>query len=93
MQKNELGFLVLSHVGNKVAAEYGVVFTLPPELQEVYSGFFDIAEYNGDTSQALPLSATYVIAPDGTFTYAFLDADYTQRAEPSVVLKEVKKLD
>jgi len=33
-----------------------------------------------------------VIAQDGTITYAFLDADYRNRAEPSRLVEEVKTL-
>lgn len=89
-QKNNLEFEVLSDVGNKVAEEYGVVFNLPPEIHELYEERLNLSSFNGDKSGMLPLSATYVIAPDGTITYAFLDADYTNRAEPSVVLEAVK---
>lgn len=91
-QKNALSFPVLSDPGNRVAAEYGIVFTLPDYVAERYSEFFDIEEYNGDKSQTLPLSASYVIDKDGTVTYAFLDADYKNRAEPAVLLQEAGKL-
>ena len=35
---------------------------------------------------------TYVIDTQGTIRYAFLDADYKKRAEPSEVVDEVLKL-
>lgn len=91
-EKNKLEFVVLSDVGNKVAREYGVVFELPPEIHEMYQKGFDLHAFNGDDSGTLPLSATYVIAPNGKITYAFLDADYTQRAEPSVVVEELEAI-
>ncbi|WOO42435.1 peroxiredoxin-like family protein [Rubellicoccus peritrichatus] len=91
-QKNELEFEVLSDVGNTVAEEYGVVFKLPPEIHKLYEEKLNLSSYNGDESGMLPLSATYVIAPDGTITYAFLDADYTNRADPTVVLEAVKAI-
>ncbi len=91
-EKNELEFVVLSDTGNKVAREYGVVFELPPEIHELYQSRFDLHAYNGDDSGTLPLSATYVIAPNGKITYAFLDADYTNRADPVEVIEEVKAI-
>lgn len=91
-EKNELEFVVLSDVGNKVAKEYGVVFELPPEIHEFYQSRFDLHAYNGDDSGTLPLSATYVIAPNGKITYAFLDVDYTKRADPVEVVEEVKAI-
>ena len=83
---------VLSDVNNAVAKEYGVVFTLTEEVHEKYNDFFQFDAWNGQDSGELPLAATYVIKPDGTIAYHFLDADYTARAEPSEVLAAVRAL-
>jgi len=40
----------------------------------------------------LPLAATFVVAVDGTITYAFVDTDYTLRAEPAEIMKELESL-
>ncbi len=86
-------FELLSDIGNKVAREYGLVFTLPEELRPIYEQFgINIPEDNGDESYELPMPATYVINTDGKIVYSFVDADYTKRAEPSEVLAAVKKL-
>jgi peroxiredoxin len=82
-EKHNLGFEVLSDVGNKVAREYGVVFKLTDEVAEIYNESFDLEGYNGDSSNELPLAATYIINEQGEIIYAFLDADYRNRAEPS----------
>lgn len=91
-EKNNLSFEVLSDVGNKVGKTYGVVFTLTDEVAKIYQEKFDLHGYNGDSSNELPLAATYIIRPDGTIIYAFLNADYRNRAEPSE-LTEVIRLD
>lgn len=70
-EKNELAFVVLSDIGNKVAEDYGVVFELPQEIHDKYQGWFDLHAYNGDDSGTLPLSATYVIAPTGEIPTPF----------------------
>ncbi len=82
-KKNKLPFTVLSDVGNRVAREYGVVFKMTPDVAAAMQKNAKLHERNGDASDELPLGAAYVIAPDGTVTYAFLDADYRNRAEPS----------
>lgn len=82
-EKHELKFEVLSDVGNKVAKEYGIVFKLTDEVADSYNKSFDMNGYNGDQSNELPLAATYIINEDGMIIYAFLDADYRNRAEPS----------
>jgi peroxiredoxin len=92
-EKMELGFEVLSDVGNQVARQYGLVFRLPAPLQELYKGFgVDLAEYNGDDSHELPVPGTYVIAKDGTIKLAFVNADYTQRLEPADILACLREL-
>ncbi|MCG8384429.1 MAG: AhpC/TSA family protein [Cytophagales bacterium] len=89
-QKHELEFEVLSDVGNQVARQYGIVFKLTDEVAEIYQQSFDILEYNGDDSQELPLAATYIINPRGKIVYAFLDADYRNRAEPTDILNALE---
>jgi peroxiredoxin len=91
-KRHKLGFPVLSDVGNKVADEYRVAFTLSEDLAKLYDQFLDMSKYNGDKSYKLPLPATYVIDREGKIRYAFLDEDYRKRAEPSDVLEAVKQL-
>jgi len=86
MEKNNLQFEVLSDLHNKVAKDYGVVFTLIPEVAKKYQDGFGLYQYNGDESNELPLAATYIIGTDGKIKYAFLDADYRNRAEPTDIL-------
>ncbi len=86
-QKNKLEFDVLSDVGNKVAQQFGLLFTLDKRIQELYTGFgIDFEQTYGDKTYQLPLPATYVINQNGIITYAFLNEDYTLRAEPSDVM-------
>ena len=84
-EKHELKFEILSDIGNKVARQYGIVFKLTDDVAEAYNNSFGINEYNGDDSNELPLAATYIIDEDGKIVYAFLDADYRNRAEPSEI--------
>ncbi|MRT92647.1 AhpC/TSA family protein [Ancylomarina sp. 16SWW S1-10-2] len=91
-EKNSLDFLVLSDVANKVGKEYGVVFELTPEVAAIYQEGFDLHGYNGDESNELPLAATYVIDQKGMIQYAFLDADYRNRAEPDDIIAALEKI-
>ncbi len=91
-EKHQLEFVVLSDVGNQVAKEYGVVYQLIKEVADIYDNAFDMNGYNGDESNELPLAATYVIDTDGIIRYAFLDADYRNRAEPDEILKALANL-
>lgn len=91
-EKHALEFEVLSDLGNKVAKEYGIVFELIPEVADIYQKGFDLHGYNGDESNELPLAATYIIDQKGIIQYAFLDAEYRNRAEPAEILEALKQL-
>lgn len=82
-EKLELAFPVLSDQGNRVAEAFGLVFTLPEALRQVYAGFgIDLPSANGDDTFRLPVPATYVLRRDGTVAWRFADADYTNERSP-----------
>lgn len=86
-ERHGLEFTIMSDVGNTVAEEYGLVFTVPAELRPIYADFgIDIPSHNGDQTFRLPVPATFVIDGDGIVRYRFADADYTKRAEPQEVV-------
>ncbi|MEN9868565.1 MAG: hypothetical protein RL748_4155 [Pseudomonadota bacterium] len=86
-QKNELDFVVLSDSGLEAAHNFGLLYELSPELVSLYRGFgIDLALTNGNGRWSLPIAATYVIDQDGVVVYAWVDADYRNRAEPAEVL-------
>lgn len=89
-EKHKLEFEVLSDIGNQVAKKYGIVFQLTDEVAEIYNQSFDLNNHNGDESNKLPLAATYIINQEGKIIYAFLDADYRNRAEPSEITEFLK---
>ena len=87
-EKNALEFPVLSDAGNKVAAEYRLVFSLPEILRPIYSQIgAELPKFNGDDSWNLPIPGTFVIAPDGIIRLAYVHADYTRRLEPDAILE------
>lgn len=87
-EKNALTFPVLSDVGQKVGKAFGLVYAFTDELRSVYEGFkLDIPGKNGSADEwALPLSATYVIGPDGRILFADTSVDYRRRTDPLEVL-------
>ena len=67
--------------------QYGLTFDLPDDLAAVYEELgIDLQRVNGGHPRTLPVPATYVIDRDGTIRWAFVDTDYTKRAEPADIL-------
>ena len=75
---------VLRDLGNRVAEQYGLVFTLPEALQAIYTKFgIDLPKGNGDGTWRLPVPARFVIDRGGTIRSVDADPDYTRRSEPA----------
>ncbi|MFJ5775572.1 peroxiredoxin-like family protein [Streptomyces sp. NPDC093094] len=92
-EKHDLAFEVLSDIGSDTAKQYGLAFDLPDDLAAVYDSFgIDLPRVNGGHARTLPLPATYVIGRDGIVRWAFVDTDYTRRAEPSDILAALDAL-
>lgn len=90
-EKHNLKFEVLSDVGNTVAKQYNIVFKLTDGVAKIYNKSFALNEYNGDETNELPLAVTYIINENHQIIYAFVDADYRNRAEPAELTKILKK--
>jgi peroxiredoxin len=82
-----LGFHVLADTGNRVAREYGLVFTQADTSTAVSREVgLELRDYNGDDSHELPAASTFVISPDGTVRFASVSGDYRWRVGPEEVL-------
>jgi peroxiredoxin len=90
---NKVDFPILSDPGAAVADKFGLRFSLPHDLIEVYRQFgADLAEVNDDPSGVLPMPARYVIGMDGVIAYAEVNPDYTRRPDPSELLPVLDRL-
>jgi peroxiredoxin len=92
-EKNELAFPVLSDSELVAADGFGIAFTLPPELVELYSAVGNnLPELNGNGQWVLPIPATFVIDSSGFIRFAHVEADYRERAEPADVMAAVRAI-
>ncbi|WP_405814220.1 AhpC/TSA family protein [Streptomyces sp. NBC_01390] len=92
-EKHQLAFEVLSDIGSDTAKQYGLAFDLPDDLAAVYDKLgFDLQRVNDGHPRTLPLPATYVIDQQGMIRWAFVDTDYTTRAEPADILAALDAL-
>ena len=95
IQQHGLPFPVLSDPGAKVAAQYGLAYTIPPEHRSYYRSIlvnipFANAGLNydnaTDASWTLPLPATFLLRQDATVAFAEAHADFHVRPEPADLL-------
>jgi len=92
-EKNALEFEVLSDVKGEAGRAYRLFFDLSEELRQLYAaGGNDLSKWNADGEWHLPMPATYVIGQDGRVAYAFVEAEYRDRAEPADLLAALRTL-
>ena len=86
-ERNALVFEVLSDAATRSPRVRARV-QLSDELVSIYKDTWNIVlpQVNGDNSWELPIPGTFVIAGDGVVRYAFVDPDYTRRAEPADII-------
>lgn len=92
-KKLKLTIPILTDRDNALAIKFGLVFTLPQDLREVYLSFgIDLERHNGNSSWSLPMPAQYIIDRDGNIHDAEVRVDYTTRPEPEDLLKKLDGL-
>jgi len=93
IKKDNLTFDILTDEGNKVAAQFGLVFKVPDYLKEIYLKFgIDLERFNGDDSWTLPVPARLIIDTNSVIRSADADPDYTVRPEPDETIEKLKAL-
>ncbi|WGV19952.1 peroxiredoxin-like family protein [Pseudomonas putida] len=81
-------YQLLSDPGNQLARQYGIVFELEPELEAVYRALgADLKALNDSDDLSLPMASAFVIGQDGRIRQAFINVDYSERAEPQALIE------
>ncbi|NIQ93235.1 MAG: redoxin domain-containing protein [Desulfuromonadales bacterium] len=92
-QKHQLTFPLLVDSGNKVSEKFGIAWTMPGEMREIYKQFnLDVPRFNVDGSWTLPMPARYIVRQDGIIYDADVHPDYTKRPEPRETLEKLRRL-
>src|SRR5215471_4550233 len=74
--QHKLRFPLLVDARNAVARQFGLVYRVPEEQQEIYTRtFVNLPFVNGDDSWELPIPATFVIDPDSTIVFSSANED------------------
>jgi peroxiredoxin len=85
--QHELRFPLLRDEGNALARQFGLVYRVPDEQQNIYRrAFINLPFANGDESWELPIPATYILDRNRAILFASANEDYTERPEPADIL-------
>ena len=92
-RKLNLSFDIVTDLHLKVAEQFGLVFTLPDYLRELYKSFGSTLDrFNDEPEYRLPMPARYIVDQKGIIRSADVNADYTIRPEPSETLERLRNL-
>lgn len=90
-EQHDLAFPVLSDAGNRVAGEYGLVFTSGAAATATMNELgVELSSFNGDETNTLPAASTFVIGQDGRIRFASVTGDYRWRVGPEEVLAALR---
>ncbi len=93
-EKLELTFAVLSDLGNEVAREFGLVFSIDETVQGAHRNVgANLPAFNGDDSWELPMTGIFVIDRSGVVRLAFVVGDFTRRLDPGVIVGRLEEVE
>jgi len=94
VQKNGLGFEVVSNPDADILKSYGLVFHVPAELEKKYREEYhiDLEKHSGRKDFLIAIPATYVIDTDGRIVFAYASEDYKVRTKPEEVVDVLKSM-
>jgi peroxiredoxin len=92
-KKLNLPFDILTDLHHKIAEQFGLVFTFPDYLRDLYRSWGNTLDrFHDESGYRLPMPARYIIDSNSLIRAAEVNADYTIRPEPSETLRLLKEI-
>ena len=92
-KKLNLPFDILTDLHLKTAERFGLVFTFPDYLRDLYESFGSTLDrFHDESEYRLPMPARYIVDSNSLIRAADVNADYTIRPEPSETLGLLKEI-
>jgi peroxiredoxin len=92
-RKHGLTYEILSDVDGAVGLQCGVLFRAPDLYRQLLASVgVDLSERHGNEGWLIPMPATFVVDRTGIIRYAFVNADFTKRAEPEEIIEVLQRL-
>jgi peroxiredoxin len=92
-KKLNLPFDILTDLHLKIAEQFGLVFTFPDYLRDLYRSWGSTLDrFHDETEYRLPMPARYIVDSNNVIRSAEVNPDYTIRPEPSETLRLLKEI-
>src|SRR5260370_36259698 len=87
-RQHGLTYEIRSDVDGAVGLQFGVLFRAPQRYRELLIGMgIDLEERHGNAGWLIPMPATFGIDRSGGVRYAFVNVDFTRRAQPEKIVQ------
>jgi len=91
LDKNELGYTLLSDSPMNVSKAFGIAFKVDQETIDRYKSIgLDLEEDSGYDHHLLPVPAVYIVNTDGIVKFNYVNPDYKERINGEVLLKAAR---
>lgn len=92
-EKKALTFPVLSDLGNSVARQFGIVYTINERARVAHKKVHkELPKFNGDDSWDIPIPGTFLLDQSGIIRLSYVDPDFMQRLDPLIIIERLKEL-
>jgi len=93
IDKNTIGFPILSDADVSAAKAFGLAFKVDDDTVTKYKGFgIDLEKASGQPHHVLPIPAVYILDKTGRIVFAHSNPDYRQRLDAGTIVEELKKV-
>ncbi len=84
-------YQVIFDKDNKIARQFGIVYGLVQEEIDLFSRWgLKLDEVQGCDTWELPIPATFLVCPDRTIGYEYVDVDFRARCCPDQLIEEIR---
>ena len=91
MQKDSLGYTLLSDSKSTAAQAFGLAFRVEESTVERYKkNKMDLEEASGERHHILPVPAVFIVGTDGVVKFEYVNPNYRVRIDPDVLLAAAK---
>ena len=91
VEKNSLGYVLLSDSKMEAAKAFGLAFRVDEKGYQRLSGFgIDLESASGEKHHLLPVPAVYLVGEDGIIQFQYVNPNYKVRLTPEVLLAAAK---
>jgi peroxiredoxin len=88
-----LTYEVLSDVDGAVGLQFGVLIRAPDPYRELLAGTgVDLPARHGNEGWFIPMPATFVVDQQAVIRYAFVNVDFTRRADPAEIVAILRSI-